>query len=57
MRTLILLGILTLCVAIAIKECGDRSDGRKVTLHAIGGLIAGLIIWRLIVATGVFDDW
>jgi hypothetical protein len=57
MRTLILLGILTACVVVAIVECSDRSDRRKVAAHAGGGLLVGFLLWRLIVHAGVFDNW
>lgn len=57
MRTLILLGILTACVVVAIVECSDRSDRRKVAAHAGGGLLVGFVLWRLIVHAGVFDNW
>jgi hypothetical protein len=57
MRTLILLGILAACVAVAIIECRDRSNRGKVAAHAAGGLLVGFLLWRLIVHAGVFDNW
>lgn len=57
MRTLIFLGICAACVAVAIVECRDRSDRRKLSIHIIGGLVAGYVIWKLIVWAGAFDNW
>ncbi len=57
MRTLIFLGICAACVAIAIAECRDRDDRRKVVIHGVTGLFAGVFIWKLIVWAGAFDHW
>lgn len=57
MRTLIFLGICAACVGIAIAECRDRSDRRKVVTHGAVGLVAGYVIWKLIVWAGAFDNW
>jgi len=57
MRTLIFLGICAACVAIAIAECRDRDDRRKVVMHGVTGLFAGVFIWKLIVWAGAFDNW
>lgn len=57
MRTLIFLGICAACVTIAIVECRDRSDRRKLTTHAIVGLLVGYFLWKVIVWAGLFDNW
>ena len=57
MRTLIFIGICAATVGIAIWECRDRSDGRKIATHTIVGLAVGLAIWKFIGFLGVFDNW
>lgn len=57
MRTLIFLGICAACVGIAIAECRDRGDRRKVVTHGVTGLFVGVFIWKLIVWAGAFDNW
>lgn len=57
MRTLIFLGICAVCVGIAIAECRDRSDHKKVIWHGLVGLIFGVFLWKLIVHAGAFDNW
>jgi hypothetical protein len=44
-------------VGIAIAECRDRDDRRKVVMHGVTGLFAGVFIWKLIVWAGAFDHW
>lgn len=57
MRTLIFLGICAACVGIAIAECRDRSDRKKVIRHGLVGLVVGVFLWKLIVHAGAFDNW
>ncbi len=57
MRTLIFLGICAACVAVAVVECRDRTNRRALTTHVIAGLVAGYLLWKLIVWAGVFDNW
>lgn len=57
MRTLILLTICATCVILSVLECRDRSDRQKLVVHVGLGLVAALVIWKLIVWAGVFDRW
>jgi hypothetical protein len=57
MRTLIFIGICTVCVGIAVWECRDRENRAKMITQGLVGLVVGLVLWRFLIFLGIFDHW